>query len=134
MRRTALLGLIVLQACVSHGVQPLKPHDLATAPYQGIVSHSLTGSLFYQGDCLLFRDDGRTVQLLPVWPVGSAFNGTAVTFQEPGRSTQPIVMGEEFVMEGRQLDWAAMSHPAYAQFERQCGAQPFLVSHVRPAN
>ena len=134
MRRLALFGFLVLQACVSHGVRPLKPRDLATAPYQGVVAESVTGSLFYQGGCLLFRGDDPVVQLMPVWPTGSVFNGTSVIFTEPGRSDHPVIMNEEVVLEGRRLDWGAMSNRVYAPFQHQCVAQPFLVSHVRPAN
>ena len=134
MRRLALFGFAVLQACASNSIRPLKPLDLATASYQGVVSQSVGGSLFYQGNCLLFRGDSPEVQLMPVWPMGTVFNGTSVIFTEPGRSDQPFVMNEEIVIEGRPLDWAAMSHPVYAPFQHQCGSQPFLVSHVRPAN
>jgi hypothetical protein len=134
MRRGALLAFVLLQACVSHGVHPLRPQDVATAPYQGVVTAALTGSLMYEGGCLLFRDDEGTAQLLPVWPTGTVFNGTTVTFHHPAKADQLIVIGQEFLMEGQPLRWSAMSAPSYIPFHRQCGAQPFFVSRVRPAN
>lgn len=137
MRRLSALALLFLQGCVPNGhdsIRPLRPLELATAPYQKSVASALTGSLMYEGGCLLFRQDGAQAPLLPVWPSGSIFNGTSVIFHEPGKTEQPILIAQQFVMEGRTLPWAALSMSAYAPFEHQCRAQPFLVSEVRPAD
>ena len=136
-RKLAMLAAILLQGCVASGherIRPLRPLELATAPYQERVTSALTGSLMYEGGCLLFRPEGTRAWLLPVWPSGSIFNGTSVIFHEPGKAEQPILISQQFVMKGRLLPWAALSMAAYAPFEHQCSAQPFLVSGVRPAD
>lgn len=88
----------------------------------------------YEGGCLLFREDRTTLRLLPIWPDGSSFNGTAVTFHRPAKADQPIIIGEEFVLEGQSVPWPALASSAYVPFHHQCAAQPFFVSKVRPAN
>jgi hypothetical protein len=112
----------------------LRPLELATAPYQETITTSLTGSLMYEGGCLLFRDDDTKAQLLPVWPAGSIFNGTSVIVHRPGKADQPILVGEEFVMEGRPAPWSALAASAYAPFQKQCARPPFFVAGVRPAD
>jgi len=134
MRRVALLTLLPLQSCATHGVHPLSPQDLATAPYQSVVTAELTGSLLYEGGCLLFRDDDQTVQLLPVWPPGSEFNGTTLTFHSPGKSDQLVVIAQVLRIEGQPIQWSALSAPAFAPIHRQCAAPPFFVSRITPAN
>lgn len=123
-----------LVCCGSHGVHPLKPLEIATAPYNGISTAALVGSLMYEGNCLLFRDESDHLQLMPVWPDGSTFNGTSVTFHEPGKTEQRIIVGEEFQMEGQPLLWARVPNARAAIFARQCGRQPFAVLGVHPAN
>jgi len=134
MRRAGVLVGLVLASCVSHGVHPLTPQDLATAPYQGTVTSALTGSLMYEGGCLLFREDDGKSQLMPVWPDGSVFNGTTLSFHQPGKSDQLIVIAQEFQMEGQPIPWSTLSAPAYKRIHHQCEVQPFFVSRVRPAN
>lgn len=135
MRKSVPLMLLLLSGCMSsHGVRPLRPQELATAPYQGVVTAAFTGSLLYEGGCLLFRDDQNRVQLLPFWPTGSVFNGTSVLFHQPGKADQRVVVGEEFMMEGQPPSWSAMSASSFEPFHRQCGAQPFFVSRITPAN
>jgi len=135
VRRSILAIAVPLSACVSHGgVHPLRPHDLATGPYQSVATAAFTGSLMYEGGCLLFRDEDSKVQLLPVWPFGSEFNGSLVTFHRPGKAEQRIVVGEEFQMEGQPIAWSGLAQPVTAQFQPQCPSQPFAVSKVRPAN
>jgi hypothetical protein len=130
-----LIAAISLSACASQGVRPLRPEDLATAPYQSLVTDAYTGSLLYEGGCLLFRDDENRIQVMPVWPSGSIFNGTSVIFHQPGKSEQRVVVEEEFQIEGQPIAWNALAGPVYAQFQRQCGASPpFFVSRVHPAN
>jgi hypothetical protein len=136
MRGVGLLALVLLQACAAPGgIRPLRPHELATTSYQETVTAALTGSLLYERDgCLLFRDEETKSLLLPVWPDGSIFNGTSVIFHRPGKADQPIVIGEEVLVEGRAVMWPELTDPAYAPFHNQCVAQPFFVSRVRPAN
>jgi hypothetical protein len=136
MRNSSFLFSLLLPACVMNGhggVRPLRPLELATAPYVGTVTASVTGSLMYEGRCLLFREERTGARLLPVWPTGSVFNGTSVIFHEPGKAEQPILVSQQFVMEGRPLPWTELPG-AYAPFEHQCATQPFIVSEVRPAD
>ena len=136
MRCFAPALTLLASACANHagGVHPLRPQDLATGPYQNVATAAFTGSLMYEGGCLLFRDDGNRVQLLPVWPDGSQFNGSLVTFHQPGKTERRIVVGEEFQIEGQPVAWPALPQPIAAQFHPQCPFQPFAVSRVRPAN
>jgi hypothetical protein len=136
MRRAGLLLFVLLESCSTYsnrGVRPLRPLELATAPYQDVTTSALTGSLMYEGGCLIFRDDETKALLHPVWPDGSIFNGTAVIFHQPGKADQPILVGEEFVMEGQPAQWPALA-PSLARFQRQCAYEPFLVAKVRPAD
>lgn len=114
-----------------HGIRPLRPLELATAPYEGRVTASFTGSLMYEGGCLLLRVD-RGGYVLPVWPDGSIFNGTSVIFHQPGKASQPIMIEQQVLIDGRMTPWNEL--PGYVPFEHQCGAEPFLVSAVRPAD
>lgn len=124
-----------LGACVTHGgVRPLRPLEIATAPYQQVATTALTGSLMYEGHCLLFRDEASGALLLPVWPDGSTFNGTAVLFHQPGKADQRVMVAEEFRMDGQALQWTSLLGEAYAPFQRECAMPPFFVSRVRPAD
>lgn len=130
-----LAALALTPGCASNlhrGIRPLRPLELATGPYDGIITASPTGSLMYEGGCLLLRVDGSRAPLLPIWPDGSLFNGTSVIFHEPGKASQPIILEQEVVVQGRPIAWNQLS--GYAPFERQCRAEPFLVSKVRPAD
>ena len=131
---TAVLAASSLGGCATglhHGVRPLRPLELATAPYDGTVTQSLDGSLTYERGCLLLRAD-PSGYVLPIWPVGSIFNGTAVTFHAPGKASQPIMIEQQVRLDGRPLAWNQL--PSYAPFEYNCPAEPFLVSGVRPAD
>ena len=134
MKRAFLIPLTMLAGCASHGVHPLRPLEIPTAPYNGVATTGLTGSLMYEGGCLLFRDDQKRFQLVPVWPGGSIFNGTSVIFHEPGRADQRVVVGEEFLMEGQPLRWSRVPGPRMVLHQRRCGGEPFAVLGVRPAN
>src|SRR5947199_4681861 len=131
---TFLAAAVLLEGCATHGVRPLRPQDLAVAPYQETITAALTGSLMYEGGCLLFRDEASSARLLPVWPIGSTFNGTSVIFHEPGKAEQRVLVGEEFTMSGQPIAWSTLAASTYAPFHNQCRAQPFFVSGVRPAN
>jgi hypothetical protein len=137
MPKAGLLAFLVLQACVAggqHGVRPLRPLELAVAPYVGTITGGFTGSLMYEDGCLLFRDDANRTRLLPVWPAGSVFNGTSVIFHQPGKADQPILVGEQIMMQGVPQQWLALAQTTYAPFQHQCRAQPFFVSKIRPAD
>ncbi len=133
MRKGVIAALMLLQACAHNGLRPLRPQELAIAPYRDVTTASLTGSLMYEGGCLLFRNEETKQHFLPVWPVGSTFNGISVFFHQPAKTEQRIVVGEEFVIMGQPVQWSDLATGYYGRFERQCGAQPFLVSEVRPA-
>jgi hypothetical protein len=124
----------LLAGCAPHGVHPLRPLEILTAHYKGAVTTGMTGTLLYEGGCLLFRDDNKRVQVLPIWPDGSTFNGTSVTFHEPGHADQRIVVGEEFLMEGQPLQWPRVPGSRAALHQQHCGSQPFAVLGIRPAN
>jgi hypothetical protein len=138
MRKTGVLILLLLSGCVtssgSHGLRPLRPLEIPLAPYQETVNSALTGSLLYEGNCLLFRDEATGGRLLPIWPLGTIFNGTSVIFHQPGKADQRVMIAEEFVMSGQSLQWDALSATYYLPFQRYCAAQPFFVSRVRPAD
>jgi hypothetical protein len=132
--RRAYFVFLLLAGCVSSGPHPLPPLEIPTAPYSGVVSSRLTGTLTYDGGCLLFRGDARKVQLVPIWPDGTRFNGTSVIFHQPGRMDQTIVMNEEFVMSGEPVQWGRIAGPRIPLHQRLCGGIPFAVAAVRPAN
>lgn len=135
MRKAGLLLFLTLGACLGRGgIRPLKPLEIATAPYQDMKSAAHTGSLMYEGGCLLFHDDETGALLMPVWPAGSTFNGTALLFHHPGKADQRLIVAEEFLMEGAPLQWAALRAGTYVPFHYQCNYQPFFVSSVRPAD
>lgn len=133
--RSGPVSLLLLAGCAStmhSGIRPLRPLELATGPYDPTITASLTGSLMYEGGCLLFRPQGDGAPILAVWPNGSIFNGTSVIFHEPGKASQPILVEQQMVIEGRPLAWSEL--PGYAPFQNQCRAEPFLVSKVHPAD
>ena len=135
MRNVVTLLFLLATGCVeSHGIRPLHPLELATAPYQQVANQARIGSLMYEGGCLMFSDGERAQWLVPIWPDGSVFNGTLLTFHEPAKNEQHVAIGEEFVMEGRILSWRQLPPDRYAPFGQQCRAQPFIVSGVRPAD
>jgi hypothetical protein len=136
MRKLGWMIALPLAGCVSHaGIRPLRPLEIATAPYRGLATEARAGSLMYEGGCLLFRDDRSGAIVMPVWPSGSIFNGTALVFHEPGKTDQRIMVAEEFLMSGLPEQWAALGGPVYGPIQHQCGAYaPFFVSSVRPAN
>jgi hypothetical protein len=134
MKRALSALALVLGGCATHSLHPLRPLEIPTAPYNGIPTAALTGSLMYEGGCLLFRDEGNRIQLMPVWPDGSSFNGTSVTFHEPGKTEQRIIVGEEFLMEGQPIQWGRVQNLRAPAFAEQCARQPFAILGVHPAN
>lgn len=135
MRKAAVLLLLIASSMSSaRGVRPLRPLELATGPYRQVPAEARTGSLMYEGGCLIFSDGEKAEWLLPIWPDGSVFNGTLVTFHQPAKDDQRVALGEEFVMEGQPASWRQFSPKRYAPFWQQCRLQPFIVSSVRPAD
>ena len=137
MRKVGLLAILLLPGCLSNhtAVRPLRPLEIATAPYQPLVTAALTGTLMYEGECLLFRDEGSGAILMPVWPAGSSFNGTALLYHLPGKSDQWVVVSQEVLLSGQPIGWTTLGGVPYQALHRQCGAYaPFFVSQVRPAD
>lgn len=133
MRSVTLLALL-LCACVSNGVHPLRPLEIPTQPYSGVVTSSSTGTLTYEGGCLEFRADDRHGQLVPIWPDGTTFNGTLVTFHQPGRSDEMIVVNEEILMSGEPMQWSRLPGSRMPLHQRVCRGTPIAVAGIRPAN
>lgn len=136
MRKAGLLLFMVLGGCTTHAsIRPLRPLEIATAPYQELMNAALAGSLMYEGGCLLFHDDQSRAVLLPVWPSGSSFNGTAVLFHRPGKTDQRLMVNEELLVEGRTLQWSELPSTNSQPMQQQCGAyRPFMIASARPAN
>lgn len=132
--RRVFLPAILLCSCVSNGVHPLRPLEIATAPYRGVVTTKLTGTLAYEGGCLLFRADDRGAQLVPIWPDGTVFNGTSVIFHQPGRTEETIVVNEEFQMSGEAVPWGRLPGTRIPLYQHACPGVAFAVAGVRPAN
>ena len=129
-----MLPLMLLVGCASGGVQPLKPLEIATEPYSGLGIANGTGTLAYEGNCLSFWDDEHKAMWVPVWPIGTTFNGTSIIFHRPGRADQPFVLGQEVQISGQPLDWPKVPGARAPLFARQCAGIPFAVADVRPAN
>ena len=136
MRRVVPVLLLLLQACVSSSsVRPLRDYEIATGPYHELAAKHFVGSLMYEGRCLLFDGEGGSVRLLPIWPSGTRFEESLVTFHQPGKSDQRVVIGEEVRLDGVPAQWSELDSRLYAPFRQQCGwAQPFFVSGLAPAN
>lgn len=126
--------ILALASCATEpaAMRPLRPLALATMPYQWTSTTTATGSLLYEGGCLLFHDEDGSRLFLPVWPSGSSFNGEAVTMHTPGKTDQPVQIAQEVVVSGQPL--AAPLPPELAPFEHQCGAPPMAVVAVKPAD
>jgi hypothetical protein len=136
MRKAALLTTLALAGCLEQpGIRPLRPLEIATAPYQPVATVALPGSLMYEGGCLIFRDEQSGTLMTPVLPAGSSFNGTALLFHLPGKADQWVAINQEVLLYGQPRDWAALPEMAYQAVEHQCGAfPPFFVTGARPAN
>ena len=124
----------MLASCssVPAAYRPLRPLAIATMPYLWTSTTSATGSLLYEGGCLLFHDEENGSLFVPVWPNGSSFNGEAVILHTPGKSDQPIRIAQEIVLSGQPLPLPLP--PSLGPFEHQCGAPPLAVVAVRPAD
>lgn len=134
MRKAVLMGVLLLQACASTGVRPLHSDEIPLAPYHSAAKEQIVGSLMYEGGCLLFTNEDRTRQLLPVWPTGTQLQESMLTFHQPAKAEQRLIVGEEVRLDGEVGDWSQLDPALYAPFQHQCGGQPFFVSAVTPAN
>lgn len=135
MRKAALLTILALGGCMSDHprIRPLHPLEIATAPYRDVAPSALTGTLMYEGGCLIFRDEHSRALLTPVVPTGSTFNGSALLFHLPGKSDQWVAINQEVLLYGEPLQWPSLA--GEAPMQQQCGAYPpFFVSEVRPAD
>ena len=134
MRKFTVIALALLSGCASSGVRPLRPYEIATAPYRSPASESLVGSLTYEGGCLLFQSEDGKALLLPIWPTGTTFEESLVTFHEPAKADQRAIIDEEILLDGQRSTWAEISDPRFEPFRVQCSAPPFFVSGLTPAN
>jgi hypothetical protein len=138
MRKAALVAFLMLGGCIFNehpAVRPLRPLEIPTAPYWPIATDTATGSMMYEGGCLLFRNEQTQEILMPVWPQGSSFNGTALLYHLPGKADQWLAISQEVLIYGQPLPWDSLARTTYEPFQHQCGAYaPFFVSNVRPAD
>jgi hypothetical protein len=136
MRKAGLISILLLGGCFGHtGIRPLRPLEIPLAPYREVATTALTGSMMYEGGCLLFHDEQSAAILKPVWPAGTTFNGSAVLFHQPAKADQWVTVAQEFLMYGQPLQWPTLGAPTYQPFHQECGAyRPFFVTSVRPAN
>jgi len=137
MRKAGLAAVLMLGGCFSNhpAVRPLRPLEIATAPYRPVATTALTGSMMYEGGCLLFRDEQSGALVMPVWPAGSSFNGTALLYHLPGKADQWVAVAQEELIYGQPLQWGTLGGLAYQPIQHQCGAYPpFFVTNVRPAD
>jgi hypothetical protein len=74
------------------------------------------------------------MQVMPVWPTGSIFRESFVTFHRPGKADMPVIVGQEILMTGQDADWSSLDALTYDRFHHQCGSKPFFVTAVAPAN
>ena len=101
MRKIGLIVVTLLEGCmVSSGIRPLRPREIASAPYHEGGRESFVGSLMYEGGCLLFDGENGSPRLLPIWPIGTKFEESLVTFHQPAKSDQRLVIGEEIRLDG----------------------------------
>ena len=137
MRKAGLLLLLFLGGCMNNQpkIRPLRPLEIATAPYQPLATTTLTGTMMYEGGCLLLRDEPSGAIYMPILPTGSTFNGTSVTYHLPGKADQFIAMSQEMLIYGQPLEWGKFGAGLYRPFKEQCGAYaPFFVTNARPAD
>jgi len=137
MRHAGLVSILLLQACVSSssGPRALHPYEIAIGTYYEQGTRSFVGSLMYEGGCLVFDGERGSPRLLPIWPSGTRFEESLVTFHQPAKSDQRIAIAEEVRVDGRPTEWAELDPATFAPFQHQCGwAKPFYVSGLAPAN
>ena len=131
--RKAVWAFVALTGCAGHGVHPLRPLDLPTAPFvEGTAVETLSGSLTFDEGCLIFRARGGE-RLLTIWPRSSVFNGTSLMFRRPGKTEHPLLVNEEVEISGMRVPLSYF-HAYFPQYETRCGGVPFFVAKVRPAD
>ena len=94
----------------------------------------MEGRLVSKDGCLLLAANrhGRDLQLLPVWPTGSRYNGVAVVPSLPGAAETSFVVGADVKVEGGGPDWSDLptNFDYLLPWRDKCGARPFFVSAV----
>lgn len=131
--RKAMFLFLALSGCAAHGLHPLRPQDVPTAPYiEGAAVQEAPGSLAYEDGCLSFRTEAGE-HLLPIWPRASVFNGTSLMFHRPGKADQPLLVNQEIVLGGEPLP-TAYAQANFAPYLQRCGGAPFFVATVSPAD
>jgi hypothetical protein len=130
----ASLIILALAGCASEppAMRPLRPLAIATMPYGWTSDTAMTGTLLYEGGCLLFHDENGSRLYLPVWPIGSGFNGEAVAMHTPGKIDQPVQIAQEITVSGQRLPPPLPA--SLAPFEHQCDEPPLAIVAVRPAD
>jgi hypothetical protein len=136
MRKAAMIALVALSGCLAHpGMRPLRPLEIATAPYQDVTTAALTGTLMYEGGCLLFRDEQSRVIFMPVWPADHNFLRDRQQLVRLSRQVKGHRAAVEAGPGGQPIAWGTLGTPTYQPLQHQCGAyRPFFVSFARPAD
>jgi hypothetical protein len=134
MRKIILVALLALPSCV-HNVRPLHRYEIAIGPFYERPTHSFAGSLMYENGCLVFNGDNGSPRLLPIWPYGTKFVESLVTFHRPSKDDERAVLNQEIRLDGIPANWSQLDPATFAPFHQQCGwAKPFFVSGLAPAN
>ena len=88
MRKASIWLSMALASCAPHElIRPLKPLEIALAPYQDVVTAALPGTLMYENDCLMFRDEATKAYLMPIWPEGARSTALRSCSTNPERRT-----------------------------------------------
>jgi hypothetical protein len=134
MRKIILVALLALPAC-AHNVRQLHRYEIAIGPFYERPTHSFAGSLMYESGCLVFNGDNGSPRLLPIWPSGTKFVESLVTFHRPSKDDERAVLNQEIRLDGIPADWSQLDPATFGPFHQQCGwAKPFFVSGLAPAN
>jgi hypothetical protein len=89
----------------------------------------------YENGCLVFNGDNGSPRLLPIWPYGTKFVESLVTFHRPSKDDERAVLNQEIRLDGIPANWSQLDPATFAPFHQQCGwAKPFFVSGLAPAN
>lgn len=135
MRKFALpLAYVGLIACVQTALNPTNVAAavaIPTHPNGDIITTSIAGSLVRRDDCLLFYGSRTARYFLPIWPVGSRFDGNAVAVPTAHGGEKIIVAGRRFTLSGSTGDWTNIRDPDLKAFERRCSVTPFFVADVQ---
>lgn len=101
-------------------------YPIATYPGSEIVTSSRTGSFYSNGTCLLFRDSGG-ISFLPVFKVGSRYNGRSVAIVQPN-GERAVAVGQRVTIEGDGQEWTNVpTSYNLSNYQRQCSVTPFFI-------